>query len=256
MGGGGSKAKTETTSVSKALTNYIMQSITRCPISVIQSQEIRVAGAGAVVSGARFSQAATISANCAAQALSRLDATAAATSAVKAVVDSTAGGMSMGDVAVSKAVSDVANIIRTTITNQSIMECIASVNQSQTLIVEASAQNARVTNSTLEQTADLYAKCIQDTLAEAGVDMVLDTSVDQAATAELKNPVTEAINTIGDVIGDSFAALMNSAMIVYLGMLIAFIFVAYMFGGQIIASIFPSAAPAPAAPAPAPPAAQ
>jgi hypothetical protein len=240
MGGGGSKQKTVSETLTDVATNILTETIQKCGVSLNQSQEIVISGSYNVASDITMDQSFSINSSCTQDAKSMAEIqnkmAQAMTQKAEQLGDSVFGAI--GGIVGSKSKQDVENHIKTSIKNEitarTVQDIIQTVNNVQSIRVSGDRNIIR--NIAMTQIGKLISQNAQSAIQKTKLINDIKTKVDQEAKQTQENPFVGAIKGMWGGINQLMSADWNSVIIIVLilviGMVVAAVIYAKM-GGQL-----------------------
>jgi hypothetical protein len=220
---GSTSSKTQTTQIMNLITDIVSQDVMQCPLSINSTQSISQTGNNDVLSGASQTFSGTINMTCYQTMRNVNDLTTSIQNQVQQMVTAKNSGFNVNAGTYSSAATNMNEAITNTITMQSISNCAASVNASQSIVQAGNADLA--TQIAQTQTATAFANCYSQMLNNSSLSNAVNNFVTQNTAATTENPLTSWLTSI-------FSSITDSIMFVVGGIILFIIVIVMMRRGS------------------------
>lgn len=201
--GNSTSSKSTTDILTQSINDAMIQSIQQCGSTSLQIQNIDVKGSGNVLNNVQMKQAVDSVMKCASsqEAMSAMAANIANT--IKQTADSQGvallGALQGAD---SQTNTKIKNIVENHINMQSVQSIMSAAIQKQTISVDGS--NNVLMNISMDQLYKNITEAAAQQVAKIVSDITSSSTAEQSASSKVRDPISDAIKAIGDLIMGNF----------------------------------------------------
>lgn len=250
MGGGGSKQTTETNIVTDIITNVVAKSVQQCTTTTEIGQRIIVRNSShVVVSGNTFKQRFQIRAVCkqSQSQIAQLQTEIANQIASQSKQTNQAVLGAVNSLVGEKNRQDVRTAVKTALTNDVLAEVVQktmdSVTSNQEIIVEGS-DNVIIKKNAFDSAGSLITQAAQENVQDLKLVQAMSGNIENDNTQDMRNPISDIINSVMTGVGDIVKSITQSAMFLWL-FIIIIVAVVIAFAGRPLLKMACLARPSP-----------